>query len=140
MVAVTVCEMNDQLRNTRQLCHTIDVPYRQNSTLSALMWGSLTLAQKNSCKSNHYVNVNRSLCEETYILFWNDDQDYGIECTYLASSWIMQSEPDSPLLAFIAASSGNTVWYMSTHTPNMFTCTWSEPGCLSVVMLYMYAL
>lgn len=46
VVAVTVCEMNDQLRNTRQLCHTMDVPYRQNSTLSALMWGSLALVQK----------------------------------------------------------------------------------------------
>ena len=129
MVAVTVCKMNDQLRNTHQLCHAMDVPYRQNSTLSALMWGSLSLVQKNSCKSNHYVNVNRSLCEEAYF-FGNDNQDHGIECTNLASSRIMQSEPDNPLHAFIAASSGNIVWYVSTHTPNVFMCTWSKPDVL----------
>lgn len=89
------------------------------------MWGSLALVQKILVNLTITLNVDRSLCEETYF-FGNDNQDRGIECTNLASSWIMQPEPDSPLHVFIAASSVNTVWYI-VHV-------YTHPKCVHMYM------
>ena len=47
-MAVTACDMSDQLLELAMLATAYGptyVPYRQNPTLNALVWGSLTLGQ-----------------------------------------------------------------------------------------------